>query len=62
MPINIEKEFSYIWLNSPNAFLFFTNKTTEEDRIRIDKENTRNMLMKIACAIHNLKIYYKNYE
>jgi hypothetical protein len=27
-----------------------------KDKIRIYKERTRNMFMKIACAIHNLKI------
>jgi hypothetical protein len=31
-----------------------------KDEIRIYKEITRNLVMKIACAIHNLKIKYKS--
>jgi len=31
-----------------------------KDEIRIYKETTRNLIMKIACAIHNLKIKLAN--
>ena len=31
-----------------------------KDEIRIYKETTRNLVMKIACAIHNLKIKLAN--
>lgn len=31
-----------------------------KDEIRIYKETTRNIIMKIACAIHNLKICIRN--
>jgi hypothetical protein len=31
-----------------------------KDEIRIYKEKTRNIIMQIACAIHNLKICFAN--
>jgi hypothetical protein len=31
-----------------------------KDEIRIYKETTRNLVMKMACAIHNLKIKLAN--
>ena len=33
-----------------------------KEAIQIYKESTRNLVMKIACAIHNLKIKLANNE